>query len=50
VEAAGEVYHVLHQNMGGVKIVGPAKLDLAARTEGKIQVFRPVPQNESKSR
>ena len=50
VQAEGDVYQVLHQNMGGVKIVGPAKLNFAAKTEGKIQIFRPVPKSQSASR
>jgi hypothetical protein len=42
VQADGEVYSVLHQNMGGVKTVVPGKFNLADKTSGTVQIFRPL--------
>ncbi len=35
-------YELLHQNMGGSKLVRTDTVDLAQLKSGKVQIFRPV--------
>jgi hypothetical protein len=39
---SGQVYDVLHQNMGGVRRVVAANVNLADKTEGTVKIYRPV--------
>ncbi|MGO8753402.1 MAG: hypothetical protein ACLQNE_46290 [Thermoguttaceae bacterium] len=43
------VYLILHQNTGsGGKTVSQSTIDLSTKTEGKIEIYRPIPKRPEK--